>query len=204
MPVLVLEDSLPRWRALKRCLATQTDLMFVRCAVPAAEILTHCSRLSPCILVIDHPSLDQIDPQRLMQTVDFGRSVRVLVKVSREDPKTVERLLRAGCMGVVAEGSAPSVLGHAIRALAKDEIWASPRFLADFVRGLLSSDSRHNLTPREAQILELITQGRSNRGIAEELFISRETVRWHIRTLYAKIGVHDRTEAANYGTRIES
>jgi DNA-binding CsgD family transcriptional regulator len=71
------------------------------------------------------------------------------------------------------------------------------------VRGLLSSQSRHNLTPREGQILDLISRGRSNRDIAEELFISRETVRWHIRTLYAKIGVRDRTEAATYGTRTE-
>src|ERR1700682_6055553 len=85
MPVLVPEDSLSRWRALKRCLATQPDLMFVRCAVPPSEILTHCSRLSPCVLVTADAFLEELDPQRLMQTVDFGRCVRVLVKVGQDD-----------------------------------------------------------------------------------------------------------------------
>src|SRR5207248_11662184 len=50
--------------------------------------------------------------------------------------------------------------GHAIRALSKGEIWANARVLADFVRELLSSQTRHNLTPREAQILDLIARGR--------------------------------------------
>ena len=203
LPVLVPEDSLSHWRALKRCLTAQTDIMFVRCPTPVTDILTHCVRLSPCILVIDQASLDQLDPRTFMQTVDFGRSVRVLVKVCRDDPRTLERLLRSGCMGLVAEGSAPTVIGHAISALAKGELWASPRFLADFVREILSSQGRHKLTSREAEILELIARGRSNHDIAQELFISRETVRWHIRTLYAKIGVSDRTGAAQYAASLE-
>ncbi len=198
LPVVIPEESLSQWRALKRCLTTHTDFMVVRCPAPSADILAHCSRMSPCILVIDLAVLDELDPQAFMRTVDFGRAVRVLVKVHRDDPEVVERILRVGCMGLVAEGTAPSEIGHAIRALANGEIWASPRSLADFVRSILTSRNRTNLTAREAQILDLIARGRSNRDIATELFISRETVRWHIRTLYAKIGAHDRAEAAKF------
>jgi len=203
MPVLVAEDSLAGWRALKHCLSAQTDLMFVRCPAPSSEILKHCSRLMPCILAIEQTALEQVDPNRFKQTVDYGRSVSVLVRVVREDAETLERLLRLGCMGYVAERASSSVVGQAIRALARGEIWANPRVLADLVRVLLTTESPRILTGREAEILRLISRGRSNRQIAEELFISRETVRWHIRTLYAKIGVHDRAEAVNHAASLE-
>ncbi len=139
-----------------------------------------------------------------MQTVDFGRSVLVLVRVAREDDETVDRLMRLGCMGFVGERASAAAIGEAIRALGKGEIWANRRFLAEFIRGLLSAQSPRNLTARENEILNLISKGRSNREIADQLFISRETVRWHIRTLYAKIGVHDRVQAVRHGANLNN
>ena len=57
------------------------------------------------------------------------------------------------------------------------------------------------LTPREAQVLTLITQGRSNRQIADELYISLNTVSHHLRGIFAKTGARSRTEAAAYAHR---
>src|SRR5690349_19623943 len=94
VPVLVAEDSLPRWRALKQCLTTQTGFIVVRCPAPSTEILKHCSRLMPCVLVIEHALLEQFDTDRFKQVVDYGRSVSVLVRVPREDPDTLNGLLR--------------------------------------------------------------------------------------------------------------
>lgn len=202
MPVLVNEEDLSLWRSLKRCLTGEASLMVVHCPSPSADILAQCARFQPCILIIEQTSLEKLDPQCFIQTVDFGRSVYVLVKVGRDDPATLERLLRLGCRGFVTERSSPSVLRQAIWALSRGEIWASRRFLADVIHGLLTSPIPNALTPRESQILELIARGLSNRDITKELFISRETVRWHIRTLYAKIGVKNRAEAAHFTERL--
>ncbi len=200
LPVMIPEDCLVRWPALSRCLSMGADLSALRSPAPMADILMHCSKLKPCILVIDHAALDQTDPRRLTQAADFGRSVAILVKLVRDDPETVKRLLRLGCMGFLTDRSSPKVILQAIDALSKGEIWASRRVLADFVRQLLSTPSPQTLTPREDQILQLIARGMSNREITQELFISRETVRWHIRTLYAKIGVKNREEAARFAS----
>lgn len=203
VPVLVPEDNLSRWRALRQCLTARTDLLVVRCPSPSTDVLKHCSRLMPCLLAIDLSLLDQLDPDRFRRTVDYGRAVSVLVRVQHEDPDTLDRLLRLGCMGFVTERASATVVGQAIRALAKGEIWVNQRFLGEFLRSLLSAQSPRNLTSREAEILRLISSGHSNREIAQELFISRETVRWHIRTLYAKIGVRDRAAAANHAAGLE-
>jgi two-component system, NarL family, response regulator LiaR len=197
LPVLVPEDTLARWQTLKQCLKKYTDLKVVQCPTPCTDILKHCSRLMPCILAIEQASIDQLNPNRLKKTIDFGNSVCVLVRVIKEDAETVGRLLRLGCMGFVTERASPSVVDQALRALAKREIWVNAQVLADFVRSLLTNEGPRNLTSRETQILDLISRGRTNREIAAELLVSRETVRWHIRTLYAKIGVHSRTEAVN-------
>jgi len=68
------------------------------------------------------------------------------------------------------------------------------------IRDLLSAESPRKLTRREKEILRLVGQGYKNQEIAEQLFISRETVRWHLRSLYPKIGVQDRLSAAFYAT----
>ena len=94
----------------------------------------------PCILAIEQASIDQLNPNRLKKTIDFGNSVYVLVRVIKEDTETVGRLLRLGCMGFVTERASASVVDQALRALAKREIWVDAHVLADFVRSLLTSD----------------------------------------------------------------
>jgi DNA-binding NarL/FixJ family response regulator len=199
VPVLIPEDTLSDWLNLKRCLAKEPDWMVIRCPSPLSEVLAECSRLKPCSLVIDHRRFEQLDPQCFVQTADFGRSVSVLVKVAQDNPETIKQMLRLGCMGFVTEHTTPTDLRSAIRAITSGELWVSARILAEFTRDLLSCPNPQNLTPRESQVLSLISRGLSNREISKELFISRETVRWHIRTLYAKIGAKSREEAVQHG-----
>jgi DNA-binding CsgD family transcriptional regulator len=59
------------------------------------------------------------------------------------------------------------------------------------------------LTAREIQVLRLVARGCRNQEIAEQLFISVETVRWHLRSLYGKLGVHDRLSAAVFASGLE-
>ncbi|MBN9662367.1 MAG: helix-turn-helix transcriptional regulator [Acidobacteria bacterium] len=63
------------------------------------------------------------------------------------------------------------------------------------VKDTLSKGNTRHLTRRELEVFEFIRQGLTNQQIADELFLSRETVRWHVRSLYSKIGVKNRSSA---------
>lgn len=110
------------------------------------------------------------------------------------DEEAQERFFRLGAAGVVAADISSELLERAIRAVLAGELWMSRKLLSKLAR-LAPPQAEQNLTPRESDILALIQDGLTNQQIADRLFISRETVRWHVRKLYSKIGVVTRTAA---------
>ncbi|MCE5307566.1 MAG: response regulator transcription factor [Acidobacteriales bacterium] len=163
-----------------------------------STILQECRRLAPAVLLIDQATVESASPLELNALLDVRGDVRALVELRSGEPEaTVERLLLTGCAGFLPEGAPQAILLQAIRAVADGEYWVSRKVLSRIIRSLLPvSGSR--LTSREREILTLIGQGFRNQEIADRLFISCETTRWHIRSLYNKIGVHDRLAAAVY------
>jgi DNA-binding NarL/FixJ family response regulator len=105
-----------------------------------------------------------------------------------------------GCMGFLRPESPPWQIRRAVEAVASGELWAPRLLLSQMCREYLSSHDPCKLTGREEEILALLAQGHKNREIAASLFISRDTVRWHMRAIYAKLGIHDRRSAASYAT----
>ncbi len=170
---------------------------------PFSAILQECRRLAPAVLLIDQSSVESASPLELNALLDARGDVRVLVELRPGEPEaTIERLLLAGCAGFLPEDAPSSILVRAIRAVADGEHWVSRKVLSRFTRSLLPV-SGNRLTSRERQILTLIGQGFRNQEIADRLFISCETTRWHIRSLYNKIGVHDRLAAAVYARSMQ-
>jgi DNA-binding NarL/FixJ family response regulator len=129
--------------------------------------------------------------------------VRVLVRMESDDLKIVKKMLQMGCMGLLYGAPRLALLRRAVKAVASGEVWASRRMLSQLIQNCLPRDD-NQLTTREAEILRLIGLGYKNRDIAEQLFISRETVRWHIRALNAKIGAADRRTAVSYAQWIDN
>jgi LuxR family transcriptional regulator of csgAB operon len=98
---------------------------------------------------------------------------------------------------------------RAVRAIANGELWFSRRTISRVLTTFLFEQHLKRLTSREIEILMLIGSGFSNQEIGNQLFISRETVRWHVRGLYSKLGIVNRPDALEYlrslygsGTRI--
>ncbi len=100
-------------------------------------------------------------------------------------------------MGCVAEHSV-STLKRALRAVSRGEMWLERRLMSQILQGFLCASALPKLTQREYDVLKLIAEGYKNREIADRLFITHETVRWHIRSLNSKLGAHDRLEMAVY------
>ena len=151
------------------------------------------------IIVADEQSLIDIPLSAYPQ---LSRT-RVLALVERASESQERRWLRLGCMGVVKHSAPISVILQSMRAIAADEIWASRRVMTTVLKEFVSAGPSFSVfTRREVEILELIASGRNNREIADALFISRETVRWHLRALYGKIGVHSRSQASAAASRL--
>jgi len=149
------------------------------------------------VLIVDAASLEKADPSLLGSALGPGRLTRLLVRVNHNDTVIIEGLLRMGCAGVLGEKISTSTLRRAVRTIGSGEIWASRRLISRILQECLFDDKRR-LTEREREILALIGGGYKNQEIAERLFISRETVRWHVKSLYTKIGAQDRLSAAIY------
>ncbi len=198
VPVLVASAGLRMEKGFRNCFTQKAGFLLVEAAGTPEQLLLQCQRLAPCVLIADLEFVESLEPGDLAALADFGRAARVLVRGPAPDERTVQKLVRLGCAGVIAETEPPAVLRKAVKAVARGEFWVERLSLAHLLQKLLFASHSPRLTPREKEILRLIAQGFKNRGIAEKLSISHETVRWHIRGLHAKLGLQDRLETALY------
>lgn len=196
VPVVLMNGTTWNTRRLRRYFTQKEGFILVEGHPPAEHLLAQCQRMAPCILIAGEDILCTLNPPEFASLVDFGRSVKVLAYGSAQDDRTVQGLLRMGCMGFIEEGAPPPLLKKAVRAVASGEIWVGRKLLTRVLQQLLFATRSPRLTPREKEILQLIARGMKNRSIAEKLCISHETVRWHIRSLHAKLGFQDRSGTA--------
>lgn len=119
--------------------------------------------------------------------------------------------LRMGILGVVGAEEPPATLVQAIRQVHAGQVWLSPATVADTLgqlagrarsgRGKPPGFGADSLTPREWEVVLLVGKALSNRQIAERLFISTITVRHHLTSIFAKLGIGSRLELAQYAFR---
>ena len=121
----------------------------------------------------------------------------ILMVFEATDESIYGRCLSQGYRGIIDKNACDQMLLKAIQSVFAGELWFPRDVLAGFVRNSLRNSSPA-LTSRESEILNLIGLGFKNQQIADRLFISRETVRWHIRALYSKLGATHRPGALKY------
>ena len=187
-------------KRFRRCFARQPEYVLLPLDSPEPEVMVEeCKKLPSSILIVDFDSISRLEPSVLVSKTNYGSSLPILVLTDEESPRKYERLLRAGCMGFLLGKSPPWQIRRAVEAVASGEIWAPRKLLSEMCRGALAPDDQRRLTSREDEILELLGKGYKNREIGDALFISRETVRWHIRSIYSKLDLHDRQSLTRYG-----
>jgi DNA-binding NarL/FixJ family response regulator len=183
------------WMELKVALQGQPNYRVVRCEADS-DPLALCRRLAPAILVIDAEDAKSLPEKHLRIFLRPG-AAHVLVFADPDDARSAEALLRMGCSGVISRQSSPENLVKAVDSIFAGELWFPRRVISAMLRYTLLETSKQ-LTRREVEILRLLSSDIKNQQIADSLFISRETVRWHLRSIYTKIGVKNRDEAIRY------
>lgn len=202
--VVITDDQTLIRQGLDSLLAITDEVEVVGHAADGDEALALVRECSPDVLLLDlrMPGRDGIATLEALRERDS--TVPVLVLTTFDDDELVLRALRAGARGYLLKDVTLEELVGAIRTLAEGGTLVQPALTERLVRGLgalpVPDDFAHlptpePLTPRETEILRLVASGFSNREIGEALFLAEGTVKNHLSTLLAKLGVRDRTRA---------
>ncbi|MCO1656527.1 response regulator [Pseudonocardia humida] len=202
---VLLADDDPALRATLRLLLEATPGMaVVGEAGDGREAVELVAALAPDVVLMDvrMPRLDGVEATR--RIVGSGAAARVLVLTTFDLDEHVHAALRAGAAGFLLKDAPPARLLDAVRVVAAGEALLAPtvtrRLIARFTRGA-DRAALAGVTPRERDVLVLITEGLSNAEIQQRLRLSRGTVKTHIGRLMSKLGARDRAQLVIAGYR---
>ena len=189
---------------LRALLASEPDMVIVGEAVDGVGAVAQAQTLRPDVLLLDlvMPGLQGV--QVIEQLAATAPDVRVLILTIYADDEHVLPALRAGACGYLLKESGPSTLIQGIRDVAAGRSPLDPVVAGRVLRGLTQTSSvpaSDGLTRREEDVLALVAQGLSNKGIAARLSLNERTVRSHVSTILGKLHLGSRTEVALYAVR---
>ncbi len=205
--VLVCEDEALLRSGLVGVLGQSPHLQVVGEAVDGRQAVELAGLLAPDVVVMDirMPELDGIEATRRLTAPGAGPAPKVLVLTTFHVDEYVYRALRAGASGFLLKDAEPEDLVHAVRVVAAGEAVLAPavtrRLIERFTRrdqGADGAAATRGLTARERDVLRLVASGMSNVEIAQELRVSRETVKTHVSRVLVKLGLRDRIQAVVY------
>jgi DNA-binding NarL/FixJ family response regulator len=202
--ILVADDHPMLREGLVSVLSTQPDLEVIGEATDGSETVRLAERLEPDVILLDleMPGLDGV--AALEKLRDAGSGARTIVFTAYDTDERILGALRAGARGYLLKGASRTEIFDAIRTVHSGGSLLGPvvttRLLEHVERGD-EQERPNNLTPRELEVLALLTRGRKNSEIADTLFISERTVKFHVSSILGKLGAENRTEAVRVAVR---
>jgi DNA-binding NarL/FixJ family response regulator len=189
--VLLVEDHFLARIALRSVLAGHSQICVIGEAADGEQGFLMYRTLRPDVMLLDLrlPGTSGFDVLTRLRR-EFP-DARVVVLSNYQGSEDVYRAVRSGAAGYLTKDASGQELIDAITTVHRDFRYL-PRTALD---RLAERTSATDLTPRETEVLTCITQGRSNREIAEQLHISEKTVRIHVSAVLEKMGARDRTQA---------
>lgn len=203
--IILADDHTILRQGVRAILDAEEDLEVVGEAKDGDEAVQLTRQLKPDLVVMDitMPKMSGIEATKTLR-LEFP-DLPVLILTMHEEPEFIFAMLDAGANGYVLKETAARELVSAIRAVLEGGSVLYPsvarRIVQEAARGRHKDSSDSTLTPREVEVLKLVAQGRTNREIADKLFLSVKTVETHRTHIMEKLGVHDRVELVKYAIR---
>ena len=202
--VLIVDDHPVVRQGLRVLLEVQDGIEVVGEAGDGASALALAAERAPDVILLDL-KLPGMDGLAVLGELNARHDPsRVLVLTSVTDHTSAAAAVRAGATGVLYKDVDPDALVRAIRAVHDGHLLLAPEAAGTLLHSA-SAPARglDALTSREREVLAELTHGRSNREIARALQVSEKTVKAHVSSVLAKLGVQDRTQAALLAVRHE-
>jgi DNA-binding NarL/FixJ family response regulator len=206
--VVIADDQALVRGGFRAILEAERDIEVVAEAADGSEVLdlARRHRIDVVLMDIRMPRLDGIEATRRLLAEPRTSPTRVLVLTTFDLDEYVYEALRAGASGFLLKDVLPEHLAPAIRVVAAGEALLAPsvtrRLIERFARmppAGGTSASLEQLSPRELDVLGLVTRGMSNTEIAQRLFVAESTVKTHVSHILTKLGLRDRVHAVVFG-----
>jgi DNA-binding NarL/FixJ family response regulator len=194
--VLVVDDHVIVRDGLAQVLASASDIELVGTASNGVEALVAVAEHMPDVVLMDlsMPEMDGVEATRHIATDHVG--VRVLVLTSFSDQSRIMDALSAGAEGYLLKHSEPQEIVAAIRSIYDGGSPLDPKAARVLLESRRTKQVGIALTDREQEVLLLVREGLANKQIARRLAISERTVKAHLTSVFQRLGVSDRTQAA--------
>jgi DNA-binding NarL/FixJ family response regulator len=208
--VLLADDQRVVREGLGTLLSLLDGIELVGTAADGEEAVALARRLDPDVVLMDlrMPRCDGTEAIRRLAAA--GERPRAIALTTYADDASVLGALRAGARGYLTKDAGAEQIREAVEAVARGEAALDPAVQHHVVAALSGGGGENTgaepelpdgLTPREAEVLALISEGLTNTEIAERLVVSAATVKTHVNHIFAKAGVRDRAQAVAYAYR---
>jgi DNA-binding NarL/FixJ family response regulator len=206
--VLVEPHRLVR-EAFQQLLEAKGNIVVVGEAGSAQEFFDAVEAHQPDVALVSLDTSNERDMALLRELPEVAERVRTLVLFSDVDPSLQARAIQLGALGIVPKSYSGQLLIKAVEKVHAGELWLDRAQTADVVNRLTNKGTENDpdspkiasLTPRERQIVVLVTEGLKNKGIAERLLISEATARNHLTSILDKLELSNRFQLAVFAFR---
>jgi DNA-binding NarL/FixJ family response regulator len=195
MKVLIADDHRLMVEGIRRALAEAEDIEIVGEATSGSQVLPLVRRMNPDVVLLDMrmPHMDGLACLDLIKK--HCPKVKVVVLSVYSESEHIQAAFRHGAVGYIVKSVNPQDLPSAIRQAVEGSVFHAlglPEMSEESV------GKANGLTERELAILKAVARGLSNQAIGKELWVTEQTVKFHLTNIYRKLHLGNRTEAARY------
>lgn len=177
---------------IRAILSEQDDIEIVNEAETGVEGFEVFRQIKPDITILGLRLPDSCAVDEIEKYLAEDENAKIIVLAEHAGDAEISRSLKKGAFGYICKDTSPEELVKAIRTVASGR-----KYIPNEVAAILSENlGQEELTPTERKVLAMIVKGNANKEIANNLDISENTVKTHVKNIFGKLGVSDRTSAA--------
>ena len=197
--VMIVDDHVMFAESLGRLLDDETDITVVGTASTGSQARQRFAEVQFDVALVDYHLPDTTGPSLARDLLSMHPGLGIIIVTGADDDELMLQAIEAGCAGFLTKSLTATRVAEAVRSVASGEALISTQTLARLLSSMRhrEPDRGVDLTSREQELLMRMAEGMTNRVIAEEMFLSVNTVRNYTQSILNKLGAHSKLEAVS-------